>query len=928
MNRRLDAFIEVMAIPSQRHAFSALIGLLLFAAPGIAGLVCVNQVAKTAGIQRRLPPRGSYHALVIFARFLDEAPENAAAAVPGFAAGIFDPDLPGSLTHFYTEMSGGQLHLTGEVLPRWYTSDLPGSEYQEPEGKGGYADFVLELLHKVDADVDLGRFDNDGPDGLANSGDDDGFVDLVFVNTQSTPNDFIIGGATGVANLGLTFPFISDDRGADQLRIRIRSDSNSILQGGTVQRGHTFELAVGSMAHEFGHLLGLPDLFDLDFNTVNDQINPQKDSAGIGYWGLMGRGALGWNELDGPNPFSAWSLQQLGWIGPDNQRLIVVDEDIRDAFIGDIRDGGNAYQLPGINEDHYYLVVHRRPDSSYYERNLPGSGLLVWEIDSANSTNNREEMKRVDLVCADGLYADAGFPLGERPSPEFGFDNLDFWAHDEEYKLAHAGNLGDAGDFFDGDTYSDFWAGSNPSPLAGIRVGNIRRGSDGMVADLILGDESRAGLIVDNERWDGKIVVVGDITVASGARLLIGPGADVSVNRDFRSTGQDRERVEIVVDGELAIGAARGTVATISSAAETPRAGDWHGIIVKPTGQVRIVNAAIRHVHKGVGGARVLRHQILQTVEISQATHSGIHLPDMVGDLTLQDVEITRADSNGLGVTGTGKVTVDNCVFANNGRVGVTIAGSRIFMSNSRLADNGVEDEDGANLELGPGTGGEVVDSEFARGVGILCRASREVRIRNNQLLDSSIGLLSLSSRPWVEANQFLRNDLAMRVTGQEVPSFLALNIIEGDEQLVESTALVDLNVRNNWWGRDDEVWIGERMTGQVDWQPILNVDPRLPVDFGLQQNYPNPFNGSTIIGYAIGIETPILVHKLDMVLEIRNVTGGLVRRLVHERAAPGRYTISWDGENDAGKAVASGVYVYILRVGPIVHYERMMVLK
>ena len=117
-------------------------------------------------------------------------------------------------------------------------------------------------------------------------------------------------------------------------------------------------------------------------------------------------------------------------------------------------------------------------------------------------------------------------------------------------------------------------------------------------------------------------------------------------------------------------------------------------------------------------------------------------------------------------------------------------------------------------------------------------------------------------------------------------------------------------------------------MTGSVSWQPILNVDPRLSVEFGLAQNYPNPFNGSTVIDYAIGIETPILVNALDLDLQVRNVAGALVRQLVYEKAAPGRYSISWDGRNDDGQPVASGVYVYVLRVGPIVRSQRLMVLK
>ena len=931
MNYHRDVFIQLMALSRHRYTWPILPVLLLLPVASDAGLVCAHHAAKQAAIQKNIPPLGNYQALVIFARFADEAAaggDDAGSAAPSFATNLFDPDLPGSLTHFYAEMSAGQLAITGQVLPRWYSSDQAGSAYVETDGRGRYEAFVRDILNKVDAEVDLGRFDNDGPDGIANSEDDDGFVDLIFVNLLSTPPGFIIGGATGVANLGLDFDFQSNDRRHDGTFTRIRSDRNRIAAGGTLQRGHTFEFAVGSMAHEFGHLLGLPDLFDLDFNAGGNRLEPRNDSAGIGYWGLMGRGAIGWNELDGPNPFCAWSLQQLGWLGRGNERLIPVEENLRGVVIDDVRNGGNIYQLPGSGEGHYYLVLHRRPDFSYYERNLPGSGLLVWEINSEQGTNNREEGKLVDLVCADGRYLDAGFPVGRFPSPEFGSDNLDFWAHDEAYRLERAGNLGDATDFFDGVTATRFWAGSNPSPRHGLGLHDIRRQDDTMVADFVLDDPSRAGLVDGDERWDGEIVVVGDVTVAANSSLYIGPGAKVTVDRDFRGTGRDPERVEFIVDGEFGIGALRGKRTTMTSAAAEPMPGDWHGITVETSGRVDLKNTTIRHVRTGVGGSAVVPPQLLQNVEISQATHSGVDMVDLLGTLIANDVEIAHADSQGLSVTGSANVIVADSEFRNNGLIGLNRAGGRMTLTNSHFADNGLEEEEGANLELGPGTLGEVFDNQFARGVGIRCRASRQVTIKNNQMIDSSIGLHSVSSRPWVEGNQFLRNDLAMRVSGLEVPAFLALNIVEENDRLVENTSVVDLVARNNWWGRIDEVWIGERISGEVSWQPILNVDPRIPVDFSLTQNYPNPFNGSTVIGFAVGIETPILVHELDMLLEIRNVTGGLVRKLVSEKAAPGRYSVLWNGENDAGDAVASGVYLSVLRVGPIVRSHRLMVLK
>ena len=69
------------------------------------------------------------------------------------------------------------------------------------------------------------------------------------------------------------------------------------------------------MCHEFAHVIGLPDLFDQSTVLLGREIDWGLDGAGIGKWGLMGLGTLGWGVEDGPNPFSAWSLAQLGWLG-------------------------------------------------------------------------------------------------------------------------------------------------------------------------------------------------------------------------------------------------------------------------------------------------------------------------------------------------------------------------------------------------------------------------------------------------------------------------------------------------------------------------------------------------------------------------------------------------------------------------------------
>jgi len=300
------------------------------------------------------PASGSLSALVVFAKFQGEASGD--NSKPEWADDLFNPARPGSFSHFYNEMSRGQLQVGGRVLPRRYASRQPASAYVAAQSGqlGHFGRFNLEILVQVDADTDLGRFDNDGPDRIPNSGDDDGYVDVVFINLLTVPEGFFIGRATGFASLGLDSDYVSGDLASGGGQIRVRGESSGF--GGTTQRGHVFTVTAATMCHEFGHVLGLVDLFDQSSVTASGEIEPEEDSAGIGKWGLMGLGTLGWGVEDGPNAFCAWSLMQLGWIGHANEHLVEVTESLGEVVVEQIDRGGKVYKIP-ISPDEYGTLM-------------------------------------------------------------------------------------------------------------------------------------------------------------------------------------------------------------------------------------------------------------------------------------------------------------------------------------------------------------------------------------------------------------------------------------------------------------------------------------------------------------------------------------------------------------------------------------------
>jgi hypothetical protein len=125
-----------------------------------------------------------------------------------------------------------------------------------------------------------------------------------------------------------------------------------------------------------------------------------------------------------------------------------------------------------------------------------------------------------------------------------------------------------------------------------------------------------------------------------------------------------------------------------------------------------------------------------------------------------------------------------------------------------------------------------------------------------------------------------------------------------------------------------------------------LEEDPQ-PTNFALLQNYPNPFNPSTNISFTVfgsqfTVHSPIhttqekavdssqfVVHNLiHTTLKIYNILGQLVRTLVDEPKRPGNYEMIWDGKDDRGKDVASGIYFCKLTAGSYQKMRKMVLIK
>jgi len=94
-----------------------------------------------------------------------------------------------------------------------------------------------------------------------------------------------------------------------------------------------------------------------------------------------------------------------------------------------------------------------------------------------------------------------------------------------------------------------------------------------------------------------------------------------------------------------------------------------------------------------------------------------------------------------------------------------------------------------------------------------------------------------------------------------------------------------------------------------------------MPATFVLEQNYPNPFNPDTEIRFQLS-------KPARAVLKIYNALGEEIRTLLEAEYEPGYHRVRWDGKDNNGHAVASGIYLYQLRAGRFSQVKKMSLLR
>lgn len=156
---------------------------------------------------------------------------------------------------------------------------------------------------------------------------------------------------------------------------------------------------IGTICHEFSHVLGLPDFYDTDYEKNGTAPDP-------GEWSLMASGSY-LNNGRTPCGYSAFERYAVGWSIP------TLIERSGDYKLNPLHTSNEGFRINSAVDKEFFILENRQEEG--WDRYLPGHGLLVFRVDSTNPTawiqntiNNNPEHVYYELIRADNSTTDSG----------------------------------------------------------------------------------------------------------------------------------------------------------------------------------------------------------------------------------------------------------------------------------------------------------------------------------------------------------------------------------------------------------------------------------------------------------------------------------------------------------------------------------------
>ncbi len=834
---------------------------------------------------------------------------NNAYPISSFQALLFDgPNPTGTVTQFYKEISYGQMTMTGKAmgwftLPRvfdYYVND--GSSGSDGLNYGG-RDFTIDILVAADSTIDFSQFvkyvdaegahvpqlavihtGGDAAAGANNIWSHRWNIRQRLLDRLADPNDHIVDKSRILSNghyrtndMYEGLPVIYDGDYALEPEMLGGSNINGPL------------IAIGVFAHEFGHIFGLPDLYDRD-----------NSSQGLGNWCLMSAGSYGGdgNHEATPTHMSAWCKEQLGWITPT-----VVTTYMPHQPIDDVERHPEMYKIyaKGKIGNEYFLIENRQKES--FDSYLFNGGLLIYHIDSTVTTQNDNENHPLD----DLMQADGNRDLNKNV------------------------NRGDSGDPFPGSSNNRTFDGySNPSSrdysLLQTYVGarRISNSDTTMYADLDVG--TRAYLVVSS------------LTLAEAGvnnnNGRVDPGESGTIQVSFSNiyptplnAGTIRVKTQssdVVIDTSgrsVSLGGTSSTVYSFSS-----------GLTVKASSKPKTISMTAEiHTAEDVFSATF-------NVVLGYPSIVLVDMDSVAGD------NIVRFYSGSLQAAGK---DFEQVRFLDHTLPNIALNQRKVVIwSTGRKKTQTIPDSLADSLLSYVNHGGGI----FLTGQNIAEDLAQRSSSLQSSVLHSSWSKNIAVGRTLYGIPS---DAIGATLTKLSVSGSNGAGNQNSPDELTIDTLIAHPSFRWNsqtgtsygglWWedqARGSKVvfWsfgfeaINDSIAGSatretaiakvLDWfdgitsSPDLSSENSIPTTCTLYDNYPNPFNPSTTIRFAIP-------RSEFVTLKIYDLLGKEVKTLFSGRAQAGVHSLPFTGEQ-----ISSGIYFYVLTTENFRSVKKMLLLR
>jgi len=432
------------------------------------------------------------------------------------------------------------------------------------------------------------------------------------------------------------------------------------------------------------------------------------------------------------------------------------------------------------------------------------------------------------------------------------------------------------------------------------------------------------GTISSDLLISGRTIVTGDVTVGSDADVLLAPGTTLTFAEDDSSfdvfgtltaAGTQAEPIAIGIDGDR------------------NDATSWQGLTLKAGSEADLIHCFLTNADVGIRGNDAV-------IALTDCTldENALGARFNGGQLVATRTSFSHCDSLGLYLRG-GSGTVRDCVFDGNG------GGMEI----REYASHHVTLSSFTNSAVLSG----VIVGKFATATFDSCdisdNAEHGLRISNAVPLVSDCTITG-NGQDGVHCRKtsfphFTRCTISGNRVGVHADTGSSPNLgndmypLTGYNSIIDNqmAAVANYNgpenpvfARRNWWGAAPPS--GRVFLGYVLWRPFLSspnggaptsveIDD-IPRTFELGQNSPNPFNPVTSLSFAVPAPGG------DVEVAVYDLAGRRLTVLAEGHHSAGRYTVTWEGRDDLGHRVASGIYFARMVAPDYISTRKMILLK